>query len=186
MDPERAGSIAATGFLAIGTKILAEKDPVKKRADIVDEQIDTMGRVFLALSLGCARCHDHKFDPVSERDYYALAGIFHSTKIEDRELHTPDSAAARKARHERTEDLKKEIELQEQVLETLRNQKGAIEWEAEDHARGNVIVDRDNYVDIKLNVYHELDDHIYDNIDIHVQHVLNINININIKCDFEL
>ena len=145
MGPERAGSIAATGFLAIGTKILAEKDPVKKRADIVDEQIDTMGRVFLALSLGCARCHDHKFDPVSERDYYALAGIFHSTKIEDRELHTPDSAAARKARHERTEDLKKEIELQEQVLETLRNQKGAIEWEAEDHARGNVIVDRDNY-----------------------------------------
>ena len=145
MDPERAGSIAATGFLAIGTKILAEKDPVKKRADIVDEQIDTMGRVFLALSLGCARCHDHKFDPVSERNYYALAGIFDSTKIEDRELHAPDSAAARKARHERTEDLKKEIEMQEQVLETLRNQKGAIEWEAEDHARGNVIVDRDNY-----------------------------------------
>ena len=145
MDPERAGSIAATGFLAIGTKILAEKDPVKKRADIVDEQIDTMGRVFLALSLGCARCHDHKFDPVSERDYYALAGIFHSTKIEDRELRTPDSAAARKARHERTEDLKKKIELQEQALETLRNQKGAIEWEAEDHARGNIIVDRDNY-----------------------------------------
>ncbi len=145
MDQERAGSIAATGFLAIGTKILAEKDPVKKRADIVDEQIDTMGRVFLALSLGCARCHDHKFDPVSERDYYALAGIFHSTQIEDRELRTPDSAAARKARHERTEDLKRKIELQKQALEALRNQKGAIEWEAEDFARGNIIVDRDNY-----------------------------------------
>ncbi|MED5417719.1 MAG: DUF1549 domain-containing protein, partial [Verrucomicrobiota bacterium] len=68
MTPATADRIAATGFLAIGTKILAEKDPVKKRADIVDEQIDTMGRVFLGLALGCARCHDHKFDPVPERD----------------------------------------------------------------------------------------------------------------------
>ena len=81
MAPFSGDRISATGFLAIGTKILAEKDPVKKRADIIDEQIDTVGRVFLGLSLGCARCHDHKFDPVSERDYYALAGIFHSTAI---------------------------------------------------------------------------------------------------------
>ena len=63
--------LTATGFLALGTKILAEQDEVKKQADIVDEQIDTVGKTFLGLTLGCARCHDHKFDPIPTRDYYA-------------------------------------------------------------------------------------------------------------------
>ena len=48
--------------------------------DIVDEQIDTVGRALLALTLGCARCHDHKFDPIDTADYYGLAGIFKSTR----------------------------------------------------------------------------------------------------------
>ena len=48
--------------------------------DIVDEQIDTVGRAFLGLTLGCARCHDHKFDPINTADYYGLAGIFKSTR----------------------------------------------------------------------------------------------------------
>ena len=70
----------ATGFLALGPKVLAEPDPRKMEMDIIDEQIDTLGRVFMGLTLGCARCHDHKFDPISMEDYYALAGIFKSTK----------------------------------------------------------------------------------------------------------
>jgi hypothetical protein len=78
--------VTATGFLALGMRILNEQDPLKKRADIVDEQIDTLGRAILGLTLGCARCHDHKFDPVSNSDYYALAGIFHSTDLKDRTL----------------------------------------------------------------------------------------------------
>ena len=72
---------AATGFLMIGPKMLAEDDPVKQQMDIVDDQIDTIGRAFLGLTLGCARCHDHKFDPIPMRDYYALAGIFKSTRV---------------------------------------------------------------------------------------------------------
>ncbi len=60
--------------------MLACDDPDKMRRDIVDEQIDTTGRVFMGMTLGCARCHDHKFDPVSTEDYYGLAGIFLSTK----------------------------------------------------------------------------------------------------------
>ena len=78
--------VTATGFLTLGMRILNEKDPLKKRADIVDEQIDTLGRAILGLTLGCARCHDHKFDPVSNSDYYALAGIFHSTDLKNRTL----------------------------------------------------------------------------------------------------
>lgn len=79
-DEERIEGTAATGFLCIGPKMLAEDDPVKMQMDIIDEQVDTLGKVFLGLTLGCARCHDHKFDPLPTRDYYSLAGIFKSTK----------------------------------------------------------------------------------------------------------
>ncbi len=72
--------LIATGFLALGPKFLAEKDPRKMEMDIIDEQIDTFGRVLMGLTLGCARCHDHKFDPISTEDYYGLAGIFKSTR----------------------------------------------------------------------------------------------------------
>ena len=70
----------ATGFLSLGAKMLAEDDPVKMQMDIVDEQLDTMGRAFMGLTLGCARCHDHKFDPIPTEDYYSLAGILKSSK----------------------------------------------------------------------------------------------------------
>jgi hypothetical protein len=70
----------ATGFLVLGPKLLAEQDKPKLVLDVVDEQVDTVGRAVLGLTLGCARCHDHKFDPVSQREYTALAGIFRSTR----------------------------------------------------------------------------------------------------------
>ncbi|MCP4189206.1 MAG: DUF1553 domain-containing protein [Planctomycetaceae bacterium] len=72
--------IIATGFLSLGAKMLAEDDPVKMEMDIIDEQVDTIGRAFIGLTLGCARCHDHKFDPIPITDYYSIAGIFKSTK----------------------------------------------------------------------------------------------------------
>ena len=70
----------ATGFLALGAKVLAEPDMEKLVMDTVDEQLDTTGKVFMGMSIGCARCHDHKFDPFSQTDYYALAAIFRSTR----------------------------------------------------------------------------------------------------------
>ena len=70
----------ATGFLVLGPKMLAEQDKPKLVMDVVDEQIDVVSRAFLGLTVSCSRCHDHKFDPVPARDYYALAGIFKSTK----------------------------------------------------------------------------------------------------------
>ncbi len=79
-DAEGYDRLTATGFLVLGPKMLAEDDPVKMEMDIIDEQVDTVGRVFMGLTLGCARCHDHKFDPIPTADYYALAGIFKSTK----------------------------------------------------------------------------------------------------------
>lgn len=78
-DAQRHDNIVASTFLMLGTKMLSERDKPKLVLDVVDEQIDTVGRAFLGLTLGCARCHDHKFDPIPTEDYYALAGIFRST-----------------------------------------------------------------------------------------------------------
>lgn len=80
VEQERNQIIAAT-FLALGPKMLTERDKEKLWLDTVDEQMDTMGRAFLGLTVGCARCHDHKFDPISQTDYYAVAGIFRSTEV---------------------------------------------------------------------------------------------------------
>jgi len=71
----------ATGLLAMGIKDLNERDPLKFTMDNVDEQIDVVGRAVLATTISCARCHDHKFDPIPTADYYAMAGIFRSTQI---------------------------------------------------------------------------------------------------------
>ena len=71
----------ASGFLVVGPKVLLGVDVNKQRMDVADEQIDTVGRAILAQTVGCARCHDHKFDPIPTADYYALAGIFTSTKV---------------------------------------------------------------------------------------------------------
>jgi hypothetical protein len=70
----------ATAFLNLGAKVLAEPDKEKLVMDTVDEQIETLGRAFLGMTLGCVRCHDHKFDPIRQDDYYALAAIFKSTR----------------------------------------------------------------------------------------------------------
>ena len=81
--PLRYERLTATGFLSLGAKMLAEDDPMKMEMDIIDEQLDTTARAFMGLTVGCARCHDHKFDPISHADYYALAGIFKSSKTMD-------------------------------------------------------------------------------------------------------
>ncbi len=70
----------ATGFLVLGAKVLAEPDREKLEMDTIDEQLDSTGKAFLGMTFGCVRCHDHKFDPIKQTDYYALAAIFKSTR----------------------------------------------------------------------------------------------------------
>jgi len=116
----RAELLTATGFLAMGPKVLAEGDQQKLLADIIDEQIDTTGKAFMGLSLGCARCHDHKFDPVSQADYYALAGVFKSTqtmeslariaKWHENDVAMPEEQAAIAAAQARLAEQKKLID----------------------------------------------------------------------------
>jgi mono/diheme cytochrome c family protein len=77
---ERQRRLIATSFLAIGNWNLEEQDKKALEMDVVDEQVDTIGKAFLAQTIGCARCHDHKFDPIPTRDYYAMAGILRNAK----------------------------------------------------------------------------------------------------------
>ena len=93
-DADRARLLTATGFLAIGPKSLNETNPRQFAVDQADEQIDAVSQAFMGVTIACARCHDHKFDPVSQRDYTALAGIFLST---DTRFGTPGGVQARNA-----------------------------------------------------------------------------------------
>src|SRR6185312_11585707 len=73
--------IIATGLLALGNWGGGDADKEKLLTDIADDQVDVVSRTFMGLTMACARCHDHKFDPISTADYYGLAGIFFSTHI---------------------------------------------------------------------------------------------------------
>lgn len=79
--PERrAELLTATGYLLLGDVQVVEADKAKLRVDVIDQQVDKISKTFLGMTVACARCHDHKFDPISQRDYYAMAGILYSTE----------------------------------------------------------------------------------------------------------
>ena len=117
--------VTATGFLSLGPKMLACDDGQKMEMDIIDEQVDTVGRAFMGLTLGCARCHDHKFDPISTEDYYRLAGIFKSTKTMENfkvvaEWH--EYPLASREEQERAKQIEQEIKSKEQELKSRNRQ----------------------------------------------------------------
>ena len=138
--------LVATGFLMIGPKMLSERDKEKLTFDVIDEQIDTFGKAFLGLSLGCARCHDHKFDPIPTADYYAMAGIFHGTQVLDgesqqyvsdwlrRELPTSEQHRAELREHQqqlaelksRKDKLSKQVKIASEQVKRLQMNQGAI------------------------------------------------------------
>ena len=80
-DAQRNEMLTATGFLAIGPKSLNTRNAEQFRMDVADEQLDVATRGVMGLSVACARCHDHKFDPIPTADYYAMVGIFRSTDV---------------------------------------------------------------------------------------------------------
>ncbi|MBM3735364.1 MAG: DUF1553 domain-containing protein [Acidobacteria bacterium] len=81
-----------TSFYWFGEVLNSATDSVKSRADEVDNQIDVISKAFQGLTVSCARCHDHKFDPIRTADYYALAGILHSTDVREAVIDSPARA----------------------------------------------------------------------------------------------
>jgi hypothetical protein len=171
-EQELHDQLTATGFLVLGPKMLAEQDKVKLALDVVDEQLDVAGQAFLGLTLGCARCHDHKYDPLTQRDYTALAGIFRSTSTmanlnfvsspRQRELapraRIAERTAALAAAQEAKELLGKTSASAEEALRSgwradlaryllsARDAAKETVWlAAEESSRGNLFVDRKTY-----------------------------------------
>ena len=112
------GADAATGFLVTASVLLpgqiGKDEPSKRlaRQDSLDEMVTNIGQTFLGLSVGCARCHDHKFDPISAKDYYAMQAFVAGVEYQDRELHTPEAVAAR----ERMKQIKTQVAALEKQL----------------------------------------------------------------------
>ncbi len=164
--------LTATGFLVLGPKMLAEQDKEKLALDVVDEQLDVTSQAFLGLTMGCARCHDHKFDPIPTEDYYALAGIFRSTKTlanldfvsrwNQREL-APRAAVEARALQERSATEARQAvdglfaqgegelrprwhaDLARYLLAGTEAARRALLVQAEEFSRGNLKVDREQY-----------------------------------------
>ena len=92
IGPESDGSydhLVAMGFFGLGAQYYKNSDAAKAAADELDDRVDTLTRGFLGLTVSCARCHDHKFDPIPTQDYYSLAGIFRSSKLHNAPLCKP-------------------------------------------------------------------------------------------------
>jgi hypothetical protein len=157
---EQTASLTAVGFLVLGDLEIVEADKAKLRVDIVDQQVVKTSKAFLAMTVGCARCHDHKFDPISQRDYYALAGFFFGTQSvykTDRgvwsdclERELPETAAQRAARAQQAERHAAKIAAWREERATaverrdeLEQQLNRSELAADDPARGQLTQERD-------------------------------------------
>ena len=80
-EPDRKANLAALGLFGLGAQYYKNTDAARAIADELDDRVDTLSRGFLGLTLSCARCHDHKYDPVPTQDYYSIAGVFHSSRL---------------------------------------------------------------------------------------------------------
>ncbi len=130
--------LTATTYLAMGIKIAAEKDGEKKQSDIIDEQIDTISRSLLGVTVACARCHDHKFDPIPTTDYYAMAGVLRSTDLANRKLDSGERRVLQKEIDRFKKDSEKlrakadariAREAKENIAAYLQHAVGVLEWQ---------------------------------------------------------
>lgn len=126
---DQTGVDAATGYLVGGTHDQVKSPDIEltlnQRANDLDDMVSTTSTAFLGLTAGCAKCHDHKFDAISQRDYYSLQAMFAGVQHAERELRTPDwqererSANEMRAKIERLEREANELAAQNQPLAQL-------------------------------------------------------------------
>jgi hypothetical protein len=129
-SPEhRREQLIATGFIVLGDVDINAIDKLKMEHDFIDGQVNKVGTVFLGMTLGCVRCHDHKFDAIGQQDYYALAGMFRSTKTTFKTRHGIWSNVHRVALPELESDRVLGAK-HEQTLDTWRQEKTKLESES--------------------------------------------------------
>src|SRR5262249_45942133 len=87
-------SVIATGFFWLGQQTHSPVDVLQHQAEVIENQIDVLSKTFLGLTVACARCHDHKFDAISTRDYYSLHGVLWSSRYRQAAIDPPERTAA--------------------------------------------------------------------------------------------
>jgi len=131
LDPTLRDGAIATGFFAVGPTYRSDGgDPEAKAqalAETLSDRIDTLSQAFLGLTVACARCHDHKFDPVTMRDYYALAGIFNNTRLDEHPLAPPDEVKAWRELDGRIRKLDAEVKRAKKKGEDVAERKRELE-----------------------------------------------------------
>ncbi len=108
-DKVRAETLPGTAFLGGGPWVWDQAEPVQGRADERNERIDAVSRGFLGMTVACARCHDHKYDPIAQKDYYALAGVFASTSYKEYPRVSAAAVAAWRQKDQQIRDLEEEM-----------------------------------------------------------------------------
>jgi hypothetical protein len=103
MEPEATNNLPALGFVGLGPKYY-DRGRLDVMAEEWEDRVDTVSRTFLALTVACARCHDHKYDPITTSDYYGLAGVFASTKMINKVLNEPEPANEEEKKKRREAD----------------------------------------------------------------------------------
>jgi hypothetical protein len=201
--------LIATGFLMVGAKFLGELDVEKREMDIVDEQLDVTAKAFMGKTLGCARCHDHKFDPIPTKDYYAMAGIFKSTQVMParyrfggdpitRPLAPEEDIEAHRVYNEKLDDAQEELrrftsEMQENFRDIwrgdtakyliagteIRDMQEEYVREAEEFEESNLFVDLDRFGE-GIGVVHYISE------DISEPHFVEWKVNVDVPGDYTL
>ncbi len=121
--PDDIKNRAALGFFGLGAQYYKNSDAARAAADELDDRIDTLARGFLGLTVSCARCHDHKFDPIPTQDYYSLAGVFQSCKLANLPLGSKEEQA-------RYEEAQKKVQaVDKQMKDLLKTEKARLSKE---------------------------------------------------------
>lgn len=124
LDSPGYDALIATGFHRVGATVgFREKDNPQYRFTYLDDLIGTTSRAFLGLTVSCARCHDHKFDPISQRDYYKLMAVFYPYINYDHPLATKDQIAAYEAKKAEIASLAAPLKEKIRILEAPSRRK---------------------------------------------------------------
>lgn len=136
------GADAATGFLVAGAYDQVKSPDValtrQQRADELHDMVATVGSTFLGLTVGCARCHHHKFDPISHNDYHAIKAMFAGVHHGDRPVETPDDGRRRQERVARLRSKLEELDRAADYAEPLAQPHGPADRRAPVNARRNI------------------------------------------------
>jgi hypothetical protein len=132
---------AGTGFFALGPTYVSDGgDPdatAQAQSETLDDRVDTLSRALLGLTVSCARCHDHKFDPIPQLDYYSLAGVFQNTRLAEHPTVPPETVAAFQAHHQRIAQLDGKLKGLDELLKkeardpTVDESADRAEWQTE-------------------------------------------------------